>query len=213
MFDFKRNVKTIKNLTSQLTETRLCAIEYKTGLSRDEIRAWYTEFLKEFPLGQINKREFIALFLKNSPLENAEKYAKIVFESFQSRKKAQIGFDELFLNFFIIGTKGSREEKIQIAFDIFDSDKNSNFNLAHFNHSANFLLILIILKDRINRKEMERCFQAIYMMSGLQSRRGKLMARKMLKKYDFDRDGSLNLNEFARFISESQMLSEIFNLN
>ena len=83
----------------------------------------------------------------------------------------------------------------------------------HFNHSANFLLISIILKDSINRKEMERCFQAIYMMSGLQSRRGKLMARKMLKKYDFDRDGSLNLNEFARFISESQMLSEIFNLN
>lgn len=109
---------------THLSEDRVSALEYTTGLSREDIHAWYVEFLKEFPLGRVGKREFVALIQRNNPLGNAERYAKIVFDAFRPRKQTEIGFDELLAKLFVASSSGSRDDKIRLAFDFFDANKN-----------------------------------------------------------------------------------------
>lgn len=174
-----------------LTEAEIRLLENNTGMSRQQIETWFREFMRDYPDGSIDEKEFVAIFKKTYPQGKPEKYAKIAFKAFDDNKSGKITFSEFLLSTsFIISGNGSKEKNLDFAFDIYDSDNNG----------------------KITKKEMDQIIAALYDLSGKDVKTAKTKVKEIFARFDSDNNGSLSKAEFINFMLNDPVCSEVFHM-
>lgn len=174
-----------------ITDAQIKLLENNTGMSREEIQQWYRQFMTDYPDGSIDQKEFADIFRKTYPHGKPEKYAKIAFKAFDVDKNGKITFEEFLLSTsFAIQGHVDKRKAIDFAFDIYDSDNNG----------------------KITKKEMEQMIAALYEITGQDAKTAKAKVAEVLNKYDLDRNGSLNKQEFVDFIISDPICAQVFHL-
>jgi len=63
-----------------LTDYEIDILESKTGLSRQEIQAWHSQFLQDNPSGYIDKKHFDKIYHELYPNGNSEMSSYLAFQ-------------------------------------------------------------------------------------------------------------------------------------
>ena len=98
-------------------------LENSTAFSADEIREYYRTFLKECASGKMTMsvEDLAKIYEKFFPNGNSTKFAEHVFTRFDTDRSGKIDFRE-FLSALSIQLKGTIEEKLEWAFNLYDLD-------------------------------------------------------------------------------------------
>merc|ERR1712227_759523 len=157
----------------------------KTDLDKSTIEEWYEGFLKDCPSGELSKEKFIAMYSKIFPSGNAENFSQNIFRTFDTNNSGTVDFREFMLALHVT-SKGSPEEKLSLAFRMYDLDGNGT----------------------IERAEMKRVVGAVYDMLGTQEdKRGK--AEELFSKMDQNADGTVSQDQFVAVCKQDQDLLDI----
>merc|ERR1711962_377847 len=157
---------------SKLSKEDKDFLHRETGMDKTDIEEWYEGFKRDCPSGELDKAKFVAMYSKMFPSGNAETFAENIFRTFM-----------LALH---VTSKGSPEEKLSLAFRMYDVDGNGT----------------------IERTEMKRVVGAVYDMLGTQEdKRGK--AEELFFKMDQNADGTVSQDQFVAVCKQDQDLLDI----
>ncbi|XP_028966800.1 neuronal calcium sensor 1 [Galendromus occidentalis] len=160
---------------SKLKRDDIRELEAQTYFDSKQLQRWYQEFVKDCPNGEMTKDEFAKLYGQFFPTGDKTKFVDYIFNVFDEDKNGVITFKE-FIKAISITTKGSIDEKLNWAFDLYDID-NDGF---------------------VTRAEMLDIVTAIYVlhgktMDGDPSRR----VDQLFAKLDSDSDARISREEFC----------------
>jgi Ca2+-binding EF-hand superfamily protein len=98
-------------------------LENSTAFTADEIREYYRAFIKDCPGGSLTMTldDLISVYAKIFPEGDASKFAVHIFNQFDADHSGRIDFRE-FLSALSIQLKGTLEEKLEWAFNLYDLD-------------------------------------------------------------------------------------------
>jgi Ca2+-binding EF-hand superfamily protein len=117
-----------------------------------------------------------------------------VFKTFDTDSSGEIDFVE-FLIAISVTSQGDIREKLQMAFNMYDINKNGS----------------------IDRKEMEKIIDAIYDLLGEENRRGENSSservKKIMSKLDKNNDGQLSAEEFIDGCMNDEFLRNLLAPN
>jgi len=157
----------------------------ETGMDKTDIEEWYEGFKRDCPSGELDKAKFVAMYSKMFPRGNAETFAENIFRTFDTNKNGTVDFREFMLALHVT-SKGSPEEKLSLAFLMYDVDGNGT----------------------IERAEMKRVVGAVYDMLGTQEdKRGK--AEELFSKMDQNADGKVSQDQFVAVCKGDQDLLDL----
>jgi len=164
---------------SKLSQQELKELEAKTYFDKKEINQWYSDFRRDCPSGQLHRDEFCRIYQQFFPHGDPTKFAKFVFNVFDSNKDGHISFKE-FISALSVTSRGSLDEKLDWAFTLYDVDSDGY----------------------ITRQEMIDIVDAIYSMVGNMIELPKdedtpeKRVDKIFKQMDKNKDGMLTKEEF-----------------
>merc|ERR1712156_517313 len=162
---------------SKLSKEDKDLLHRETGMDKTDIEEWYEGFKRDCPSGELDKAKFVAMYSKMFPRGNAETFAENIFRT--------VDFREFMLALHVT-SKGSPEEKLSLAFRMYDVDGNGT----------------------IERTEMKRVVGAVYDMLGTQEdKRGK--AEELFSKMDQNADGTVSQDQFVAVCKQDQDLLDI----
>ncbi|CAF0748446.1 unnamed protein product [Didymodactylos carnosus] len=141
-----------------LTEEQLKRLQNCTRYTAEEISAWHAGFLKDCPSGKLDKKQFLNVYKKFYPEGKADKYCNFVFKAFDSDGNGWIDFTE-FLTAVGLSQHGELKDKLGMAFDIYDQNKDG----------------------QINRKDMVKIIEAMYDLANEEDRRGEKAPEKRVE--------------------------------
>ena len=84
-----------------------------------------------------------------------------------------------------------KKKSLELAFLIFDTDNN----------------------EKIDRKEIQKVFDAVYSQHKGGSSQARLEINKIFDKYDFDKSDTLDKNEFINALFEEKIFDILINEN
>lgn len=135
-----------------LTEEEIKLLLDNTHLTRAQIVALHSNFLKECPTGKLTKKDFVKLFKEVHPSENkkekADKFCEYVFKVIDCQNLGYISFQD-FVLCFSLTSDGDFRQKCEFAFKLYDLDKDG----------------------KISKKEMTQVLTALYDLSGIEDRK------------------------------------------
>jgi len=101
----------------------LSDLENSTAFTADEIREYYRTFIKDCPSGSLTmtQDDLVAVYSKLFPEGDASKFAVHIFNQFDQDRSGHIDFRE-FLSALSVQLKGTLEEKLEWAFNLYDLD-------------------------------------------------------------------------------------------
>uniref|UniRef100_A0A915K770 EF-hand domain-containing protein n=1 Tax=Romanomermis culicivorax TaxID=13658 RepID=A0A915K770_ROMCU len=152
-----------------------------TNFSRKELQMMYRGFKQGCPTGIVSWNQFKEIYSEFFPQGDPGKYAKFVFQTFDTDGDGQINFEE-FVNGISTLSRGDLNEKISWIFKLYD----------------------IHNQGQITRDELINVISAIYEMMGnshvvsVESNQ-KLIAEHanyVFEKMDKDKDGIITKSEF-----------------
>ena len=146
-----------------------------TQFSDAEIIEIHKCFLKHTHSGLITLEEFETMYKMFFPYGDASAFAKHVFRTFDTNGDNYIDFKE-FLCALTITSKGKTDEKLKLAFNMYDIDKDG------FISQGEMLEIIISTAKMVQVMVNESTTE-------------KRMA-KIFKQMDTNRDGQISLEEF-----------------
>jgi Ca2+-binding EF-hand superfamily protein len=121
-------------------------------------------------------------------------FQRHVFKTFDTDSSGEIDFVE-FLIAISVTSQGDIREKLQMAFTMYDINKNGS----------------------IDRKEMEKIIEAIYDLLGEENRRGDNSpterVKKIMSKLDKNNDGQLSSDEFIDGCMNDEFLRNLLAPN
>lgn len=124
------------------------------------------------------RKNFLEVYKKFYPEGKAEKFCTQVFKTFDSDDNNYIDFVE-FLIAVNITSHGDMKDKLRLAFDMYDMNKNG----------------------KIDKKEMTKVITAIYDLLGEENRKGENSpdnrVRKIMEKLDINDDKNISRDEFV----------------
>jgi len=158
---------------SKLSKEDVEVLHRETGMDKTDIEEWYEGFLKDCPSGELSKAN-----------GNAEKFSENIFRTFDTNKNGTVGFREFMLALHVT-SKGTPEEKLRLAFRMYDVDGNGTIELS----------------------EMKRVVGAVYDMLGTEeNKRGR--AEDLFSKMDQNSDGTVSQDQFiAVCIQDKDLLN------
>jgi len=170
---------------SKLSKEDMEVLHRETGMDKTDIEEWYVGFLKDCPSGELSKAKFMAMYSKMFPSGNVETFSENIFRTFDTNKNGTVGFREFMLALHVT-SKGSPEDKLRLAFRMYDVDGNGTIELA----------------------EMKRVVGAVYDMLGTQeNKRGS--AEELFSKMDQNSDGTVSQDQFIAICMKDQDLLTI----
>ena len=113
---------------SKLSNADIAFLKTQTTYDEKTIRKKYRGFRHACPNGCLTSGKFYHMYEKHFPGGNAEKYCKLVFNTFDTDQNGFIDFKE-----FLVATykqeSGNSESKLKLAFEMYDVDKNGVVDL------------------------------------------------------------------------------------
>ncbi|CDS42599.1 Neuronal calcium sensor 2 [Echinococcus granulosus] len=162
-----------------LSRTEIRALALKTHFTEKQIKKWHSIFLKDCPSGQLNRRAFLDMYTHFFPDGKAKDFYAHLFRTFDQDNSGQIDFSE-FLSAISITQSGGPEEKLGLAFQLYDIDGNGH----------------------IEESEMNEIIKAIYLMVGetdpSPENSSEVRTHAIFKKMDLNSDHVLSKEEFIR---------------
>ncbi|VDK87434.1 unnamed protein product [Litomosoides sigmodontis] len=170
-----------KKVSKKISKKDLLELERKTHFTKKELRKWYKDFIKDSPTGELKVEEFQNIYKQFFPNGDPTKFAKFVFDVFDSNEDGCVSFCE-FVTALSITSRGTPDEKLDWAFLLYDVDKDGC----------------------ITMKEMEDIVEAVHSMIGDvlelptdEDTPSKRVA-KIFSTMDHNVDGKLTLEEFKQ---------------
>ncbi|CAF3771579.1 unnamed protein product [Rotaria magnacalcarata] len=108
---------------TQLSDEDINRLTKNTSYSREQIQEWHQGFLHDCPYGKVDKKKFIDVYKKFYPEGKAENFCTQVFKAFDSDDNGFIDFVE-FIVAVNITSHGDAKDKLQLAFEMYDMNKN-----------------------------------------------------------------------------------------
>ena len=110
-------------------------------------------------------------------------------------------------------------KKLQLAFDLYDKNDNGKFllifNIFRRLTKKNLSNFFLIIKGRIDKKEMEKMLIAIYDLNGETNRKGdndpKSRTEAIFRKMDRDYSNTLSESEFIEGCLGDPVLMRLLN--
>jgi neurocalcin delta len=163
-----------------------------TNFTKQQIKAWYSGFMKDCPDGQLSRAKFLEVYSSFFPQGNAEKFCEHVFRTFDSDNSGRIDFKE-FLLAINITSAGQPEQKLEWAFQMYDVNGDGT----------------------IDPSEMAEIIGAIYNMVGNSICDGdpcdspEKRTAEIFAKMDTNGDGVLSKDEFVRGCMTDEFLCQM----
>ncbi|KAJ1734199.1 Calcium-binding protein NCS-1 [Coemansia sp. RSA 2049] len=180
---------------SKLTTEQLTELQSSTKFERKEIQQWHKGFLKDCPSGELNRTEFKGIYKQFFPFGDPSRFADYIFEVFDRNHSGTIDFTE-FLQALSTTSRGSPEEKLKWAFDLYDIDRDG----------------------MITKAEMLQIVDAIYRMVGsmVQLPEDEDTPEKRVDKIfhlmDKNKDGVIDMAEFKEGSHQDPLIMQALNL-
>ena len=108
----------------RLTREDLEDLKANTSFEESAIKEWYKRFKQDCPNGQMNSDEFVGMYKMFFPGGNAEQFCEYAFRT----KKGYLDFKEFILAIDMTNA-GTAEEKLKVAFRMYDLDGNGELDL------------------------------------------------------------------------------------
>lgn len=173
------NIKSSNKKKYKLNDDDLAYLLQKTSFTEKQIKDWYKGYMRDCPDGQLSRSKFLDVYSEFFPDGKAKAFYEHVFRTFDEDNSGQIDFKE-FLIAISITKSGKPEDKLELAFRLYDIDRNG----------------------LIEEHEMVEIMRAIYLMVGRQPTNGlespKTRTQDIFRRMDQNKDGVLTKDEFIR---------------
>ncbi|CAM4746349.1 unnamed protein product [Rotaria magnacalcarata] len=177
-----------------LTDEDLQMLEVSTQYTTEEILGWHAGFLKDCPMGKLDRKQFLRVYKRFYPEGKAAKYCNFVFKAFDTDNNNWIDFTE-FLLAVSISQHGNLEEKLNLAFSIYDQNRDGE----------------------INRKDIVKIIEAMYDLANDEDRIGHKSPNKrvelIMRRLNKDKDDIIVRNEFIEGCIRDELLRKILAPN
>jgi len=177
----------------RLTREDLEFLKANTRYEETTIREWYKKFKQECPNGQMTQEKFVDYYRITNPGGNAEQFCNHVFRKFCTGNNGYLDFEEFILALDMTNA-GTAEEKLKVAFRMYDLDGNGELDLD----------------------EMTKIVQDIYTMQKVYAKLGAEYekpeksavetAKDIFTQIDENGDGTLTEEEFLTGCLEDETL-------
>ncbi|CAF0899508.1 unnamed protein product [Adineta steineri] len=179
-----------KNRTNMdLTPKECDLLSVNAQFTQEEIQQWHTDFLREYPSGQLDKKAFVDYYTKIHP-HDEEKTAEL-FDRIDVNDDGTIDFNEFLVLIAIRNQLGSLEKRLAFVFDLWDDSEDG----------------------QIDRKELTNLLSAMYDRAGIRDQKGewdpKKRAKEIIAKLDISGDKKLNKEEFVTGCMNDQVICKL----
>lgn len=182
------------NKAAKLSKEDLKELTEKTSFTEKQIKQWHKGFMKDCPGGELSRSKFLDIYQSLFPDGTAGAFYEHVFRTFDEDGSGRIDFKE-FLQAISITQAGKPEDKLELAFRLYDIDRNG----------------------QIEEDEMVEIIKAIYLMTdqepdpdaGGPSDR----TRDIFQKMDVNGDGVLTKEEFIKGCMNDETLFRLLACN
>ncbi|CAH1784584.1 unnamed protein product [Owenia fusiformis] len=167
------------NKAAKLSKEDLKELLSKTSFTDKQIKDWYKGFIKDCPSGELSRAKFLDMYQELFPDGRAKSFYQHVFRTFDADDSGNIDFKE-FLLAISITQSGNPEQKLDLAFKLYDIDRNG----------------------MIEEDEMCEIIKAIYLMVEDDPKKADqgptLRTQHIFHQMDLNRDGKLSKEEFVK---------------
>lgn len=170
-----------KKNKNKLTAEDIQELRLSTEFTEDELHKWHKAFREKCPNGKMSPKKFSELYTNHYSTSDASIFAGHVFRTFDKNRDGTIDFHEFIQGLSII-SRGSQEQKLRWAFEMYDSDSSGT----------------------VSRAEMLEIVRGIFRLSGdkinlpRDENTPEKFTNKLMAKLDRDNDGTITQNEFVR---------------
>ena len=164
------------------------ALEKNTRFTNKELMAWYKDFVNDFPNGYVTFDQFKAEYKLHFPDGDPEEFSKLMFKAFDTNNDGTINYRE-FIAGLNITTANNVEDKLRLAFNIYDVDKNGHI-------TKDELISVLCAFDKMTKEETKIKTSP------------KERADKIFESVDKDRDDKLTIEEFLSSMKNDPAICE-----
>ena len=143
---------------SKLKSSSLEDLRSVTQFSNAEIKEIYKYFLMGTPSGLVKKEEFKIMYSMLVPDGDSSDFAEHVFRTFDTNGDDSIDFRE-FLCALSINSKDTTEEKLELAFNMYDIDKDGFITRGEMRDVITSTAKMIRSNDPNIEKRLEKIFR------------------------------------------------------
>ena len=165
----------------------------KTQATREEVEAYYDNYLKDYPDGKIDKKGLREMLKKVCPDQEIGKLENHIFRMYDSNNDGKIDFREFMIVLTVI-SKGTPQENLEQIFRIFDINNDGT----------------------LSKKELYRIVQDLYSLLGKEDNptdaTDKFLAEAAFKEMDVDGDSKVTKEEFIRACTANEKISSLLAL-
>lgn len=151
---------------------------------KKNINLWFLNKQKECPTGRMNKENFIKFYTYLYPNGKADKFCKQVFKVFDRNASGEIDFSELMMSMSVT-TIGNLRKKIELAFKLYDLDKNELIDKKELEKVLESILELIDYENEMKLKHIG-------------PRSPTELVKSIMEKFDKNNDNHLSKEEFLQ---------------
>ncbi|OAF70249.1 hypothetical protein A3Q56_02014 [Intoshia linei] len=171
----------IKGKLNQYCPMNIFELSKISKFSVEELKTMYRSFKNTCTGGVVSEKQFIQNYCKFFVIGEPQRYAKIMFKTFEKDSNNRISFEVSFVIGLSKMVKGSKQEKINWIFRLYDQNNDGFISYGEFCHVA----------------------KAVYSMVGNKSmgfpelRKLNTIVRDAFSKMDLDHDGKISYLDFV----------------
>ena len=167
----------------------LKTVQVKTGLTEQQVKDQFEQFMKICPNGLMTKKKFIELS-REALGDQADFLSESLFRVFDEDNSGTMDFEEYMLAINATSLE-SPEDKLRWMFDVFDKDGGGT----------------------ISPEEIQSMLHGLFEMSGQEFEEEDLAvaSKDIMDVIDVDGDGEVTRNEFIKNAMKSEFISNMLN--
>ncbi|XP_057297902.1 neurocalcin-delta-like [Hydractinia symbiolongicarpus] len=171
----------------KLAPTQIEDLTKRTVFTREELKLLFEKFITDYPTGYMTKEQFTKVYRDYYKKGDCNTFSEHVFRVFDVNHDNRIDFRE-FICSLSLTTRGSIEEKLHWAFNMYDVNGDGRVSIAEVGNIVNSVQALVNAKDKnLNSDKIEQIFHF----------------------YDNNQDGTLTVDEFIRGSKSNPMFMRL----